>query len=141
MRAFPLRRPWREGPRPRGTAVRRPRPGHCAGIPRRTDWQPCAKRSDRARVDLRKDFALPTERLITLVEAELYQGGRLIAYLMSQRREDGANCDLLANGHRRSSDHHPRRMELLSPPLTERSVPRPTHLRILCILQWTAVST
>ena len=35
MRVFPLRRPWREGPRPRGTAVRQPRPGHCAGIPRR----------------------------------------------------------------------------------------------------------
>src|SRR6267154_5088730 len=49
MRAFPLRRPWREGPRPRGTADRRPRPGHCAGIPRRTGWQPCAKRRDRAR--------------------------------------------------------------------------------------------
>src|SRR5580658_1192563 len=28
MRAFPRRRPWREGPRPRGTAVGRPRPGH-----------------------------------------------------------------------------------------------------------------
>ena len=35
--------------RPRGTAVRRPRPGHCAGIPRRSGWQPCAKRRDRAR--------------------------------------------------------------------------------------------
>src|SRR3984893_8314777 len=50
MRVFPLRRPWREGPRPRGTTVRRPRPGHCAGIPRRTGWQPCAKRRDRARL-------------------------------------------------------------------------------------------
>jgi FAD binding domain len=44
----PLRRPWREGPRPRGTAVRRPRPGRCAGIPRRTDSSPCAERRDRA---------------------------------------------------------------------------------------------
>ena len=34
---------------PKGTAVRRPRRGHCAGIPRRTGWQPCAKRRDRAR--------------------------------------------------------------------------------------------
>src|SRR4029077_252191 len=50
MRACPRRRPWREGPRPRGTAVRRPWPGHCAGIPRRTGWQPCAERRDRARL-------------------------------------------------------------------------------------------
>src|SRR5262245_4231710 len=49
-RARPLRRPWREGPRPRGTVARRPRPGHCAGTPRRTGLSPCAERRDRARV-------------------------------------------------------------------------------------------
>src|ERR1700688_4677863 len=50
-RACPRRRPWREGPRPRGTAARRPRPGHSAGTTRRTDSSPCTERSDRARVD------------------------------------------------------------------------------------------
>src|ERR1019366_784365 len=49
-RVRPRRRPWREGPRPRGTATRRPRPGHCAGTTRRTDSSPCAERRDRARV-------------------------------------------------------------------------------------------
>jgi hypothetical protein len=44
---------------------------------------------DRSAEDLRKDFVLPTDRLITLVEAELYEGASLFAYLMSpdRRRE------------------------------------------------------
>ena len=29
--------------------VRRPRPGHCAGIPHRTGCQPCAERRDRGK--------------------------------------------------------------------------------------------
>jgi hypothetical protein len=38
---------------------------------------------DRPLEDLRKDFVLPTDRLITLVEAEFHQAARLFAYLMS----------------------------------------------------------
>jgi hypothetical protein len=41
---------------------------------------------DRSAEDLRKDFVLPTDRLITLVEAELYEGASLFAYLMSSPR-------------------------------------------------------
>src|ERR1700730_7398316 len=33
------RRSWREGPHPRGTADRRPWFGHCAELPRRSDWR------------------------------------------------------------------------------------------------------
>jgi hypothetical protein len=38
---------------------------------------------DRPPEDLRKDFVLPTDRLITLVEAEFHQAARLFAHLMS----------------------------------------------------------
>src|SRR5215831_9680315 len=37
------RRPWREGPHPRGTADRRPWFGLCAELPRRSDWRLCAE--------------------------------------------------------------------------------------------------
>jgi hypothetical protein len=40
---------------------------------------------DRPADDLRKDFVLPTQRLLELVEAECHQTARLFAYLIAPR--------------------------------------------------------